>query len=145
MKRSFEANTTLNVALFCVYMESFVSLHPLIEKGLGNSKSALKKYFLIINMLCMITAPKRERSQPYTTISCEMSQISEASLESLHLNSAKINREGCYQLTGGTKKRNTGNVGKLTKVVEAYEEPLAKQIPFSTLFQRDTYKGSWDG
>ena len=114
-------------------------------KGLRNSKSALKKYFLIINMLCMITAPKRERSQPYTTISCEMSQISEASLESLHLNSAKINREDRYQLTGGTKKRNTGNVGKLTKVVKAYEEPLTKQIPFSTLFQRDTYKGSWDG
>ena len=39
MKRSFEANTTLNVALFCVYMESFVSLHPLIEKELREGLS----------------------------------------------------------------------------------------------------------
>ena len=34
MKRSFEVNATLYVALFCVYMECFVSLHPLIEKEL---------------------------------------------------------------------------------------------------------------
>ena len=31
MKRSLEANTALYVALFYVYMESFVSLYPLIE------------------------------------------------------------------------------------------------------------------
>ena len=41
MKRSFEANITLYAALFCVYMESFVNLHPLIEKelreGLANA------------------------------------------------------------------------------------------------------------
>ena len=35
MKRSYEANITLHVALFClVYMEGFVNLHPLIEKKL---------------------------------------------------------------------------------------------------------------
>ena len=34
MKKSFEANTKLNVALFCVYMERFVSVHPLTEKKL---------------------------------------------------------------------------------------------------------------
>ena len=34
MKRPFEENTTLNVALFCVYMESFISIPPLIEKEL---------------------------------------------------------------------------------------------------------------
>lgn len=32
MKKSFEANSTLNVALLCMYMESFVSFHPLMEK-----------------------------------------------------------------------------------------------------------------
>ena len=41
IKRSFEANTTLYVALFCVYMESFVSLRLLTEKelqvGLANA------------------------------------------------------------------------------------------------------------
>ena len=41
MKMSSEANATLNIALFCMYMESFVSLHPLIEKelweGLANA------------------------------------------------------------------------------------------------------------
>ena len=34
MKRSFEANTTLYVALFCVYTKSFVSLHQITEKEL---------------------------------------------------------------------------------------------------------------
>ena len=35
MKRSFEANTALYVALFCVYAESFVSFQPIIiEKKL---------------------------------------------------------------------------------------------------------------
>ena len=41
MQRSFEPNTTLYVALFCVFMESFVSLQPLIENelrgGLANA------------------------------------------------------------------------------------------------------------
>ena len=41
MKRSFAAYTILYVALFWVYMESFGSLHPLIEKelreGIANS------------------------------------------------------------------------------------------------------------
>ena len=34
MKKSFEANTKLNVALFCVYMKRFVSVHPLTKKKL---------------------------------------------------------------------------------------------------------------
>ena len=34
MKRSFEVNATLYVVLFCMYVECFVSLHPLIEKEL---------------------------------------------------------------------------------------------------------------
>ena len=34
MKRSLEANTALYVALFCVYMKSFVCLHLLIGKEL---------------------------------------------------------------------------------------------------------------
>ena len=47
LKRSFEVNTTLYVALFCVYMESFVSLHPLIEKlleGLANAAVVLENF-----------------------------------------------------------------------------------------------------
>ena len=34
MKKSFEANTKLNVALFCVYMKRFISVHPLTKKKL---------------------------------------------------------------------------------------------------------------
>lgn len=34
MKRCFEVNTTLHVTLFCLYMENFVSLLPLIQKEL---------------------------------------------------------------------------------------------------------------
>ena len=34
MKKSFEANNTLNVAPLCVYMERFVSVHPLTKKKL---------------------------------------------------------------------------------------------------------------
>ena len=40
MKRSFEANTTY-VALFCVYMGSSASLHPLIEKKLREGLASL--------------------------------------------------------------------------------------------------------
>ena len=51
-----------------------------IQGGIrGNNESSLKEHFLI---------------------SCEMRQITEAFLESLHLNSTKINREDYYQLTG---------------------------------------------
>ena len=32
MKKFFEANSTLNVALLCMCMEGFVSFHPLMEK-----------------------------------------------------------------------------------------------------------------
>ena len=54
----------------------------------GNNKSALKEHFLI---------------------PCEIRQITEAFLESLHLNSAKINIEDYYQLTG---------LGKLTRELQ---------------------------
>ena len=47
MKRSFEENTTLNVALSCMYMESFISIPPLIEKelweGLANAAVVTEK------------------------------------------------------------------------------------------------------
>ena len=33
IKRSFEGNTTLNVALFCVYMENFVSFYHSLRKN----------------------------------------------------------------------------------------------------------------
>ena len=34
MKRSFNANTALYVALFCMYIESFLDLQPIIKKEL---------------------------------------------------------------------------------------------------------------
>ena len=67
-------------------------------KGIGSIDSALEEHFLI---------------------SCEMSQITEAFLESLHFNSDKINREDHYQLTGRTNKRITYNVGKLKEVMKS--------------------------
>ena len=48
-------------------------------KEIGNNEFAMNDHFLI---------------------SCEMSQITEAFLESLHFSSVKINREDHYQLTG---------------------------------------------
>ena len=46
MKRCFEANTTLCTTQFCLYMECFVSLCPLIEKelqeGLANAAVVMK-------------------------------------------------------------------------------------------------------
>ena len=74
-------------------------------KGVGNNESTLKEHFLI---------------------SCEMRQISEAFLESLHLNLAKINREDHYQLTRGTNKRITDNVGTLREVMKAYDVTFDK-------------------
>ena len=74
-------------------------------KGVGNNESTLKEHFLI---------------------SCEMRQISEAFLESLHLNLAKINREDHYQLTRGTSKRITDNVGTLREVMKAYDVTFDK-------------------
>ena len=76
-----------------------------VIKGIGNNESAIEEYSLI---------------------SCEISQITEAFLESLHLNSDKINREDHYQLTGGTKKRITDNVGKLKEVMKDYDVTFHK-------------------
>ena len=42
MKWFFEGSTTLYVALFCVYMESFVNLHPLIKKKKKKKKKCEK-------------------------------------------------------------------------------------------------------
>ena len=43
-----EANTALYVALFCMYMEIFISLHLLIEKklqeGLANAAVAIENF-----------------------------------------------------------------------------------------------------
>ena len=48
MKRCFEANTTLCAAQFCLYIESFVSFCPLIEKelqeGLANAAVVMKNF-----------------------------------------------------------------------------------------------------
>ena len=74
-------------------------------KGVGNNSSALEEHFLV---------------------SCVMSQITEAFLESLHLNSAEINREDHYQFTGRTNKRITDNVGKLKEVMKAYDATFDK-------------------
>ena len=48
MKRCFEANTTSYAAQFCLYIESFVSFCPLIEKelqeGLANAAVVMKNF-----------------------------------------------------------------------------------------------------
>lgn len=48
MKRCFEANTTSYTAQFCLYIESFVSFCPLIEKelqeGLANAAVVMKNF-----------------------------------------------------------------------------------------------------
>ena len=69
-------------------------------KVMGNNESALEENFLI---------------------SCDMSQITEAFLESLRLNSDKINGQDHYQLTWGTNKEITDNKGKLKEVMKAYD------------------------
>ena len=74
-------------------------------KDIGSNESALEEHFLI---------------------SCEMSQITEAFLESLYLNSDKINREYHYQLTGGTNKKIIDNVGNLKEVMKTYDVTFDK-------------------
>ena len=65
-----------------------------------------------------------------------MSQITEAFLESLHLNSDKINREDHYQLTGGINKRITDNVGKLKEVMKAYDVTFDKTDSFFNIISK---------
>ena len=74
-------------------------------KRVGNNESVLEEHFLI---------------------SCEMSRITEAFLESLYLNSDKIDREYHYQLTGGTNKKIMDNVGNLKEVMKAYDVTFDK-------------------
>ena len=74
-------------------------------KWIGNNESTLEEHFLI---------------------SCEFSRINEALLDFLHFNSGKINREDHYQLTAGTNKRITDNVGKLKEVIKIYDVTFGK-------------------
>ena len=264
MKRSFEANTTLYVAPFCVYMESFVSFHPLIEKklrkGLANavimienlkrkvadvigqnhhylmtfldetnffeeklkfdesmenqsfnfisfmkmfenlllllfvrstrqclweehlaSLNEFMKYFFALDLqnyaqyspvleffldknlsvskslgwFCSIglghALEQQNKStksgikdigsnesalEEHSLISCEVSQITEAFLESLNLNLDKINRKGHYQLAVETNKRIMGNVGKLKEVMKAYDVTFDKTDSVFNIFSK---------
>ena len=83
-------------------------------KGVGNKESALEEHFLI---------------------SCEMSQITEAFLESLNLNLDKTNRED-HQFTAETNKRITGNVGKLKEVIKAYDVTFDKTDSVFNIFSK---------
>ena len=83
-------------------------------KDIGSNESALEEHFLI---------------------SCEMSQITEAFLESLNLNLDKTNRED-HQFTAETNKRITGNVGKLKEVIKAYDVTFDKTDSVFNIFSK---------
>lgn len=67
MKRCFEANTTSYAAQFCLYIESFVSFCPLIEKelqeGLANAAVVMKN-FAKERERCNLIKPSQSYERP---------------------------------------------------------------------------------